>query len=107
MEKQTLNHRKGRNSRQAKRTETLGPKGMESGYIGFLHGITNEQTVPGLKMAPKTFTLSILQNLVTRMCTLPLKEVGTSREEPITQTGKEAAKSKGLVVMSRIEDFPT
>lgn len=105
MEKQTLNHRKGRNSRQAKRTETLGPKGMEPGYIGFLHGITNEQRVPGLKMAPKTFTLSILQNLITRL--RASKEVGTSREEPITQTGEEAAKSKGLLVMSRIGDTPT
>ena len=27
---------------------------MEPGYIGFPHDITNEQTVPGPKMAPTT-----------------------------------------------------
>jgi len=82
---------------------TLEPKGMESGYTGYLHGIMNEQTVPGLKMAPKVSTLSILQNLVTRM--RASKEVGTSREEPTTQTGEEAAKSKCLPVMGWIGEF--
>jgi len=73
---------------------------MESGYTGFLHGIMNEQTVPGPKMAPKASTFSILRNLVTHM--RPSKEVETSREESITQMGEEAAKSKCLPVMGRI-----
>jgi hypothetical protein len=73
---------------------------MESGYTGFLHGITNEQKVPGPKMAPKTSTLSIVRNLVTRMRSS--KEVGTSQGETITQTGEEAAKSKCLPVMGKI-----
>jgi len=77
---------------------------MESGYIGYLHDITNEQMVPGPKMAPKASTLSIVRNLVTRMRSS--KEVGTSRGEPITQTGEEAAKSECLPVMGGIGGLP-
>ena len=56
--------------------------------------------VPCPKMAPKTSTLSIVRNLVTRMRSS--QEVGTSQGEPIMQTGEEAAKSKGLPVMGGI-----
>ena len=56
MKKQPLNHRKSRNTRQAKRTDTLEPKGTESGYNGYEYVIANGQTVPGLQMASKAFT---------------------------------------------------
>lgn len=64
-----LNHRMGRNCRQAKSgCMTLEPKGMELGYVGNLNNILNGQTIPGLRMAPKTSDLSEYQNLVTRIC---------------------------------------
>jgi len=68
MEKHMLNHRMGRNCRQAKSgCMTLEPKGMELGYVGNPNNISNGQTIPGLKMAPKTSELSEYQNLVTRI----------------------------------------
>ena len=56
MKKHTLNHCKSRNTRQAKRTDTLEPKGTESGYNGYEYVIANGQTIPGLQMASKAFT---------------------------------------------------
>ena len=53
MKKQTLNHRKSRNTRQAKWTDTLEPKGMEPDYNGCEYVIGNGRTVPGLQMASK------------------------------------------------------
>ena len=53
MKKQTLNHCKSRNTRQAKWTVTLEPKGMESDYNGCEYVIGNGQMVPGLQMASK------------------------------------------------------
>ena len=48
MEKRKLNYHKGRNVEQAKSVDTLAPKGKEPGYIGSIHDITNELSVPGL-----------------------------------------------------------
>jgi len=56
MKKQMLNHCKSRNTRQAKRTDTLEPKGMESGYNGYEYVIANGRTIPGLQMASTAFT---------------------------------------------------
>ena len=53
MKKQMLNHRKSRNTRQAKWTDTLEPKGMEPDYNGCEYVIGNGQMVPGLQMASK------------------------------------------------------
>ncbi len=56
MKKQMLNHCKSRNTRQAKWTDTLEPKGTESDYSGYGYVIVNGQTVPGSQMASKAFT---------------------------------------------------
>jgi len=53
MKKQMLNHCKSRNTRQAKWTVTLEPKGIESDYNGYEYVIGNGQMVLGLKMASK------------------------------------------------------
>ncbi len=53
MKKHTLNHCKSRKARQAKWTDTLEPKGMESGYGGYEYVIANGQMIPGLQMAYK------------------------------------------------------
>ncbi|HJH32200.1 MAG TPA: hypothetical protein C5S50_08525 [Methanosarcinaceae archaeon] len=45
------------------RLTTLEPKGEESGYVGFAHDITNEQSVPGLKITPKATILSRISEL--------------------------------------------
>ena len=63
MEKRKLNYHKGRNPQQAKQVDTLAPKGKEPGYIGFSHGITNELSVPGLKITPKATILSGISEL--------------------------------------------
>jgi hypothetical protein len=63
MEKRKLNYHKGRNPQQAKHVDTLAPKGKEPGYIGFLYGITNELSVPGLKITPKATKLSGISEL--------------------------------------------
>ncbi len=57
MEKQKLNHRKNRYRKQAKWTDTLAPKGTESDHDGWDDIMGNGQTVPGLQMAPKVFTI--------------------------------------------------
>jgi hypothetical protein len=41
----------------------LNQNGKESGYIGFLHDITNEQSIPGPKIAPKATILSGISEL--------------------------------------------
>ena len=51
--RQMLNHCKSRNTRQAKWTVTLEPKGMEPDYNGYEYVIGNGQMVLGLKMASK------------------------------------------------------
>ena len=54
MEKLKLNFcMKGRQNQQVKRTETLEPKGTESGYNGFSHIVSKEQSIPGLQEVPK------------------------------------------------------
>ena len=45
----------------------LNQNGKEPGYIGFVHDITNEQSVPGLEIAPKATILSEIRNLENRM----------------------------------------
>ena len=64
MEKRKLNYHKGRDAKQAKRVDTLAPKGKEPGYIGSPYDITNELSVPGLKIAPKMTILSSISELV-------------------------------------------
>ena len=64
MEKRKLNYHKGRNPQQAKvRLIRLHQNGKEPGYIGFLHDITNELSVPGLKITPKATILSGISEL--------------------------------------------
>jgi len=63
MEKRKLNYHKGRDAKQAKQVETLAPKGKEPGYIGSIHDITNELSVPGLEIAPKMTILSRISEL--------------------------------------------
>ena len=63
MEKRKLNYHKGRNTEQAKQVDTLAPKGKEPGYIGSIHDITNELSVPGLEIAPKMTILSRITEL--------------------------------------------
>jgi len=46
-----------------KQVDTLAPKGEEPGYIGSFHDITNELSVPGLKIAPKSTILSRISEL--------------------------------------------
>jgi len=82
------------------RLTTLEPKGEESGYVGFAHDITNEQSVPGLKITPKATILSRISEL-GKPYAFPLW-VMTSQEEMMVQTGEEAAKSKSQVVMACI-----
>jgi hypothetical protein len=41
----------------------LNQNGKEPGYIGFRHDITNEQSVPGLRIAPKATILSGISEL--------------------------------------------
>ena len=41
----------------------LHQNGKEPGYIGSTHDIMNEQSVPGLKIAPKTTILSRISEL--------------------------------------------
>lgn len=43
-------------SNKRKQVDTLEPNGKEPGYIGFRYDITNEQSVPGLQVAPKATT---------------------------------------------------
>ena len=100
-EKRTLNYRKGRKARQAKQGETLEPTGTESGYYGYVHVITNGQTIPGSKMAPTASELSKLRNLVTRMCSS--SEVRSSREQLMAQAGEDVSKSESLPAMGRTE----
>ena len=57
----------------------LNQNGKEPGYIGFVHDITNEQSVPGLEIAPKATILSEIRNLENRMH--PTLVVGPSRGE--------------------------
>ena len=45
----------------------LNQNGKEPGYIGFVHDITNELSVPGLEIAPKATILSGIRNLENRM----------------------------------------
>ncbi len=52
-----LNHCKSRNTRQAKRTDTFEPKGMESDYDDYEYVIVNGQTIPGSQMASKVFII--------------------------------------------------
>lgn len=101
MEKLTLNYRKGRKTRQAKQGETLEPTGKEPGYYGYVHVITNGQTVPGSKMAPTASELSKLRNLVTRMCSS--SEVRSSREQLMAQTEEDVSKSESLSATGRTE----
>ena len=57
MEKRKLNHCKSRKTEQAKRTETLAPKGMESDHCGSHYIMGDGQMIPGLEMAPKVFVI--------------------------------------------------
>ena len=50
-----LNHRKSRHEEQVKETDTLEPKGMESGYHGFVNMGANGHMILGSQMAPKVF----------------------------------------------------
>jgi hypothetical protein len=43
----------------------LNQNGKESGYISFSYDITNEQSIPGPKIAPKATILSGISNLKT------------------------------------------
>ncbi len=64
MEKRKLNYHKGRNTKQAKQVDALALKSKEPGYIGSIHDITNEPSVPGLEIAPKATILSRISELV-------------------------------------------
>ena len=63
MEKQTLNHHRVVISDKRKQTDTLEPKGTESGSFGFCNKTANGHWVPGLKMAPTALTIILHMEL--------------------------------------------
>jgi len=98
-----VNHRKDRNIKQAKeRLTRLSQNGTESGFHSSVDVEMKGQTVPGLKMAPKT-SIIICDLEHGKPHGVPLLEVGNSQENPMTQGAEEVAKSKCLPVMDRIE----
>ena len=62
-----MNHRKSRYFEQVKETDTLEPKGMESGHHGLDYVMTNGHMILGLEIAPKVFRSIYGGNLVSPM----------------------------------------
>ena len=63
MEKRKLNYHRIVTHNKRNRLTRLHQNGKEPGYFGFRHDITNELSVPGLKIAPKATILSGISEL--------------------------------------------
>ena len=75
---------------------------MEFGYpAAITTGWQADETIPGLKMAPKASKVSPIRNLVTRIHTI--REVWKLWGLQTVQTGEDVSKSECLSVMDRIE----
>jgi hypothetical protein len=103
MKKRKLNHRKSRESEQAKADcQRLHQNGMESDYNGSFNVIVNGHMIPGLQMASKAF--EIIQNMeLGKPHELPINWVETPQGATMAQGVAETVKSKCQFIMDWIE----
>jgi len=82
----------------------LNQNGKEPGYIGFYYDIANEQSVPGLKIAPKAIVLSGISELGKPHTPLTRGRISARRNDGVGERGgskKRMPSCNGLDKSSR------